>query len=377
MQTIDVDTLRRLSSVRPDGAQVLSVYIDLDPTEFATPPARDTQVSSLLDDADRRIREAELEHGERRALSEDLERLRGFLRRGLPAHGAHGLAVFCSGPAGLFEVVKLPERVDSAVVIDRGPWVEPLAGLAEHEELCVLLVNRRHARILRGTRKGLEEVEVVHDDVHGQHDQGGWSQPRYQRGIDEEVADHLRNAASSLFASFRRERFDRLLIGAPEELAPSMEQTLHPEVRARLGGRIAVDVEHSTPDRVLAAAAERLREADVAHERDALARLTEGVGRGDGGAAGLPDVLAALHERRVEILLYAEGFSAPGVACPRCGWLGVEAAGCPVDGTPLERRQNIVEDAVEAAVLQSAEALVVRHQEGLGPLGNIGAVLRF
>ena len=377
MHTIDVETLRRLSSVRPDGAKVLSLYINLDPSEFATPPARDTQISSLLDEADRRIRDAELEHAERRALSADLERLRRFLRRGLPADGARGLAVFCSGPADLFEVVKLPERVESAVAIDRGPWVEPLAGIAEREKLCVLLVNRRHARILRGTRKGLEEVEVVHDDVHGQHDQGGWSQLRYQRGIDEEVADHLRNAASALYTSFKRERFDRLLIGAPEELAPSMEQTLHPEVRARLGGRIAVDVEHSTPDQVLAAAAERLREADVARERDALARLTEGVGRGGAAAAGLADVLAALNERRVAILLYAEGFRAPGVACPRDGWLGVEGTECPVDGSPLERRDNIVENAVEAALLQSAEALVVRHHEGLGPLGNIGAVLRF
>jgi peptide chain release factor subunit 1 len=377
MQTIDVDTLRRLSAVRPDGAKVLSLYINLDPAEFATPPARDTQLSSLLDEADRRIRHAELEHGERRALNDDLERLRGFLRRDLPAEGARGLAVFCSGPADLFEVVKLPERVDSAVAIDRGPWVEPLAGIADREKLSVLLVNRRHARILRGTSRGLEEVEVVHDDVHGQHDQGGWSQLRYQRGIDEEVADHLRNAASALYTSFKRDRFDRLLIGAPEELVGSMEQTLHPELRARLGGRIAVDVEHSTPDQVLSAAAERLHEAVRDREREALARLTEGVGRGDGAAAGLADVLAALNERRVEILLYAEGFRAPGVACPRDGWLGTDGTECPVDGTPLERRDNIVEDAVEAALLQSAEALVVRHHEDLGPLGNIGAVLRF
>ena len=38
----------------------------------------------------------------------------------------------------------------------------------------------------------VREVASIVDDVHRWHDQGGWSQARYQRGIDKEVADHLR-----------------------------------------------------------------------------------------------------------------------------------------------------------------------------------------
>jgi peptide chain release factor subunit 1 len=379
MQTTEIDpaTLRRLSGLRPEGAKVLSLYLNLDPAEFATPPARETQVSSLLDEADRKVREQELGHDERRALGEDLGRVREFLRRGLPAEGARGLAVFCSGPADLFEVLKLPEPVAAAVIIDDSPWVEPLAALAHGETIAIALVNRRHARILRGTREALKEVEVIRDDTHGQHDQGGWSQPRYERSVDEEVAEHLRRSASALFTEYKRERFDRLLVGAPEELVGAFEQTVHPELRARLGGRVRVDVEHSRPEDVLAAAAEPLREADRAREREALDRLAEGLGRNSRAASGLADVLGALHERRVEILLYGEGLRAAGVQCPRCGWLGAQARACPVDGGPLEQRENIVENAVEAAILQSAEALAVRHHGDLARYGGIGAVLRF
>src|SRR5439155_111716 len=51
----------------------------------------------------------------------------------------------------------------------------------------------------------------------------------------------------------------------------------------------------------------------------------------------------------------------------------------PIDGTPLERRDDILENAAEAAVLQDAEVLVIDPVEhpDLGPHGGVGAVLRF
>ena len=47
------------------------------------------------------------------------------------------------------------------------------------------------------------------------------------------------------------------------------------------------------------------------------------------------------------------------------------------DGQELEQVENIVEPAIEKAVEQSAQTLVVRHHDDLVPLGGIGAVLRF
>ena len=43
----DRDRLRKLAELRLDRPVVLSLYLDLDPTEFATPPARATAVRSL------------------------------------------------------------------------------------------------------------------------------------------------------------------------------------------------------------------------------------------------------------------------------------------------------------------------------------------
>jgi peptide subunit release factor 1 (eRF1) len=53
---------------------------------------------------------------------------------------------------------------------------------------------------------------------------------------------------------------------------------------------------------------------------------------------------------------------------------------CPADGTALDCRTDVVESAVELALVQSAEVLVVRDEDNQRELqshGDIAAVLRF
>jgi len=130
---------------------------------------------------------------------------------------------------------------------------------------------------------------------------------------------------------------------------------------------------------VVRAAETVLAEEHRAHEDAALAELPEHLAReGDArAAAGLDDVLEALVERRVGRLFFDADLQAPGVLCPSCGWMGSTGESCPVDGTALEARANIVEDAVRSAIGQSAEILSLRDRPELGPLGGIAATLRF
>jgi peptide chain release factor subunit 1 len=377
---LDPAALRRLSGLRPERGKVLSLYLNLDPSDFATPAARTSAITSLLDEAARRARENGFEHDEAVALREDVQRAKEFFEGEGFAKGAASVAVFACGPAGLFEALKLPRPVGSEVVIDDTPWVEPLASLGTRERVCVALVSRRSGRVFRGSREALEEVAQVDDDVHRRHDQGGWSQSRYQRGIEKEVEDHLEHVAGRVFADWKRSPFDRLVVGCTAELYPAFEHHLHPYVRESLAGRVDLEYEYAGPADVVRAVRPLLEDRDREREHAALERLQAGLGAGGRAAAGLEPVLAALNERRVEILLYADGERAAGVACPRCGWLGVRADGdvCPLDGTPVDRRENVVEDAIEATVLQSAQPLVVRdRREDLAPHGGIAAVLRF
>ena len=370
----DRDKLRRLAELRLDRPVVLSLYLNLDPSQFATPPARKSSIRSLLDDAERRVRDRDgLSHEDTAALQASLERVRAFLENDLPSDGAHALAVFASEHNDLFEPLKLPRAVPNRVAIGHSPLVGPLARIARRERWCVTLVNRRDARILRGGPDGLREVERIHDDVSGQHDQGGWSQSRYQRGVEKEKDDHLKSTCDALLGHFKRQPFERLLVGGPREVVTDFEHKLHHYLSERLAGRIEVDVEHSSPDQVLEAARPLIQKLEHKREQDALERL------GERGACGIEEVLPPLNERRVELLILDEQFGGvTGVQCLECGWLGLEGDRCPADGSELVKLDDLTEAMIELAVQQSADLLAVHHErEALERHGGVAALLRF
>jgi peptide chain release factor subunit 1 len=383
MQANDItrERLRRLAGIRAGEGKVLSLFLNLDPREFATAAARSTEVRSLLDRAGRLIRDDDaLAPAARTSLRADLERVAAELGRGgLDAKGAHGLAVFASSAADLFEVLKLSEPVDHEPVIADAPFIEPLSAIGPPERWCALLVNRRVARLFCGQGAALDEVELIEDELRRRHAQGGWSQANYQRSIDKDADDHLRHAAKVAFAHLQDDLPAGILVGAPPELAGDFEAHLHPYLRQRLAGRLDLDVEHTSPEDVRRAVAARIEEVGRARDDAAVARLVEAFAGGPGRAAsGLAEVVAAVHEQRVETLLVEAGFSASGVRCPSCGWLGADTpAACPADGSATQSVDDLVEAAVERAVRQSADVRVLRDRAELASHGRIAAVLRF
>lgn len=374
---LDRDTLRRLAGAKAaKGGKAISFYLNLEPTEFATPPARASAIRSLLDEGEKKLKE--VEGNAKRALRADFERAREFFGRELPTNGARGLAVFLSGENDLFEVIRLPRPVQSEVVISDSPFIEPLVDLVSGT-WCILLCNRRSGRIFRGSSDRIEEVaRITSEEVPPQADAGGLSQSRYERGQEEEMHRHLKRVADVLHRRFRRARFDHLLIGCPEELTSDIERTLHPDIAKRLAGRLSIDVENTAEDDVLGAARPLIEEHERTVEREALDRLKQGVGAGGRGVPGLDDVLGVLNERRVQTLLIEERFQMPGRACPQCGSLFPEnVTSCPADETPTDPYDDIVEEAVELAVAQSADVIIARHHGDLEEMGGIGVVLRF
>jgi peptide chain release factor subunit 1 len=375
-----VHAARRLVEHRP-SQRVVSLYLDLDPERFATPPARAAQIRSLVDEANRAVeRDSSLGHDEKLALREDMERIESYLlSREPPFQGARALAVFCSLRDDLFEVVQLTRPADGSVVIERTPYVEPLVRAAQDRRWCVALITRRTARILTGPSDRLEERDDITDNVHGQHDQGGWSQANYERSYEKEADDHLRRVAETLARRWRTERFDRLALAGPIEIVSRLEGMLHEDLRARLTDRrVDVDVSSATEDQIRQAVAKLVDEDERQRERAALDRLAAGIGSG-GRATGGPDAtLDALNERRVETLLLETGFDRRGARCPLCGLLSLETHGpCPADGTEMDELEHLREAAVEAALAQDANIIVVSRYPDLGPFQGIGALLRF
>jgi peptide chain release factor subunit 1 len=387
---ITTDRLRELAETHTAAGKVLSVFINLDPREFAAPPARATEISSVLDEASRAIRDLDtLTHDERVALQSDVERVREALANGFDAEGARGLAVFASEPAGLFAIHKLPRPVEHKVSIGDTPCVEPLARIGAGELWWLVLVDRRHGRLLAGTVDGMVDLWRADDPISGVRQQAGFSQSRDQqtgggedramRGIEKDVDDHLRRVGDELRRRLAKVHIAGILLGGPVEAVSRFETLLHNDVKKCLKGHFDSEVWNSSPDDVLKTARGVLEELAVARDGEVLDKIDEGLATGGRAVAGLNDVLSAVHERRIDTLVIEEGFAAKGVRCPQCGWLGVSAGGqCPADGTMTDMVDNVVEVAVARAFGQDARVRYLPAGDAVRKVkGSIAAVLRF
>lgn len=340
--------LRRLGALRPP-VPVLSLYLDLDPSQFGTDRARSSAATSLLDEAHRRVEEVAADHDAKVSLRADVERAAQFFED-LEPKGARGVAVFAASAADLFETMALPRPTPARVVIDDSPYITPLVAAADTRDWLIVLVDTRNARIFHGNTDHIEEFERVKDSVAGQHERSGPTD--HQRWVEHEVDQHLKKVAHELDEHLRGGAFQRVLIGGPPEIAPRLQATMSHPAQAKVAGRFEVEVPHVRPDDVRQAAFPCFEEDERRHEREVLDRLAERLGRGERAAAGSDDVLAVLEQARVETLLYDERWQPPD--------------------------QGLLEQAVEQAIAQSAEVLPLRHHpDELAQRGHIAAVLRF
>src|SRR3954469_16534734 len=264
--------LRELAALRPQGHKVLSLYLNLDPSEFPTPKDRSVELQSLLDQVEKQLNGDSLTHDQRLELRHDIDRVRSYFEREFDASGTRGVAVFAASGVELFDVHRLGGPVRSEVTIDDSPFIEPLTALPGDDGYCVLLVNRQVARILCGDGTALREVVSMVDDVHRWHDQGGWSQARFQRGIQKETKDHLKHASDELFKLSKRGVVQRLIIGSPEEMRGEVQGTLHSYLRDRIAGGLDIDVK-ARPAEVTREAAAIIEEDARNREREWLDRL--------------------------------------------------------------------------------------------------------
>jgi peptide chain release factor subunit 1 len=361
---LGVGTLRRLSQLASDGQPLLSVYLDLDTSRFPTPPAREMELSAVLSHVD--------------ALEADVDRVRQLLEtRPELVQGARGLAIFSSVATGALETVSLPWPVEPMAVVDTVPWLEPLAAMVTRERWGVAVVSRRAARLFRGGPHSLVEFSTVDDEVHRRHAQGGRSQSRFQRAIEQQVAEHVRHTAQRLLRAHRSHPFGHVVVVASHELWPLVQASLDADLRALVAGHVAIDLEHAPPEQIAQAVAPIIEQVESRREQELLERLEEALATGGPAVAGLDEVLAVLEQQRVEVLVVAAGANLTAGLCPRCRRLSTLGDGrCRLDRAVLGR-VNAIEHALELAARQSAEIAVLTESPTLQQYGSIAALLHW
>jgi len=375
---ISEDKVRALAAHRGSSV-VTSCYLDVDGRRHPRHSDYETHLERLV----REAREKAVGFGPEavRSVAADLDRITGWVRGGFDRSHVKGLAFFACSADGFFEVVESPLPVSNGIAVNHTPHVRPLEAILQaYERFAVLLVDRQRARLFRFELGECTEQAEVFDAVPRGGDQAGHPAQgsrgaKVQRHSDEVAHRHLKHAAEVTFAELQERPVDRVILGGPNEVVAELEGLLHPWIRERVADRLAIATT-AGPDEVCQAA--RAVEAAVTRRTEAalVDRLRDAIGTGT-GVGGLEATLAAMVERRVDMLLVSDGYATEGWRCRSCRYLGPRGRKCPLCAQAMDLVDDVVEEAVEEALANKCRVQIVRENADLDVLGRIGAVLRF
>jgi peptide chain release factor subunit 1 len=373
----ELDTLvRSLASFRAERGLCVSLFLDLNPT--TVPTARDlgSHVTSIVDQARRRVDELsdELDHDRRLAAREDLDEAASFLEGELDRSGAEGFALYLDSLDGVRHDVPLTTPVEDAARVSRTFGLAPLLESLERDrELILVAVGRERGTIWRSRDGDTDLVADLGTEIHRKHDQGGWSQARFQRSVEEEALDHFRAVADALGDVVRPGAGELVAIACVEEQRPTFEKLLHPHVRDSLLGWTTIEAHAGLAEfepRVEGLLAARLQE----EREELLGRWREELGQKSGrAAASWKEALAAAADGRIECAL-VDGRTARAWVCTTCDRGSLEAGNCQIDGTPLvEEPGGALEIVVRGTLANGGDVRTVERLDG----GDVAVLFRY
>ncbi len=379
-RTVTWEELRALAAFEAEQGCAVSVYLNLDPSVVPTAGDAQTRLNSLLDEAAKSdgATAADLTSAQKQGLRADLDRIRRYFDQEFVRDGAHGLAVFCDGPDGVWTPIPLVAVVPDEVWVDRRLYLAPLLPVVGRSEgALVVVVGREQGRFYRLTEGRLEEVTDLSDDQPRRHDQGGWSQARFQRHVDELASEHLRRVADELDRLVRRAHGNtQVVVMSPEESWAEFSTLLSQDVRNALAGWTHAEA-HASAAELLKLAKPVLERSRAEKEAKLLERWREETGRNSRATAGWADTLDAASNGRVELLLVTNRTNRAAWRCPTCGRGSATEGTCPLDGGPMEHVDKGLDVAVHQTLTHGGTVWVVEHARDLDPVEGLGALLRF
>jgi peptide chain release factor subunit 1 len=377
--SVSWEQLRELAEFRAEQGCAVSLYVALDASDVPTAAGVESKVNSLLGQAERLVDERKRALGrvEREALKGDLERIRAWFDDGFDRQGARGVAVFASGLDNFWSTLTTAVPVADDVRLAADLYLAPLARLVGRTDATLVArVGRELGTVYRLRGRQLVEIADESETVPGQHDQGGWSQGRYERHIDEIVERHWRRVAETLDACVRSLSGARVVLVGAEDMRSEFEEMLSNEVKGCLAGW-ATAAAHLEGSALLDAVTPVLDNWWAGREETLLDRWREESGRNGRASAGWEQTLEAASDGRVELLLVQDGTDRPAFQCPQCGRAQSSDGSCPLDGTTMESRDGGLDLALHQTLAHGGSVHVLRDRQDLAPVGGVAALLRF
>lgn len=353
--------LQELVDLSSRDGQVVSLYLDVDPSRHSKDEYRLT-LRKLFKEVAGRIPE------------EDASRIERYLELEHEWQGK-SVAIFSSAADGVFRAFSLPVSVKDQVHVLNRAYIEPLSDLLD--EYVVVLVAREGVRLFFVRAGQVEDVAGTFGPVPGRRKGGGWAASRLQRHANEMAQRNLREGVELLEDFCERTKCRRVLLAGTEENVHLFAGLLPKSLRDRVEGSFNLDAAASEAE-VLERSLALIRQSNEEREQRLIDEIITAAAKGEHGAIGLADTLAAVQDGRARLVAVTDGFEAEGYRCAHCGFMSVQAVEtCTFCGGDVERISDAVNGLIHRALESGVEVMVVRDNSKLREAGNIGALLRY
>ena len=217
------DQLDRLAAFEPAPYPVVSLYLNTQPGQTG----RDQFHTFVRKEFAARGKTYPAGSPERESLDKDLERISSFLDNQIePA--ANGVAVFACSAGELFETVQTSAPIDEHwLYIGDQPHLYPLARIESlHPTCAVVLADTNAARIMVFATGEVVSQEEVTGVKTKRTSQGGWSQARYQRHIENFHVQHVKEVVEALEKIVQRENISEIVVAGDEVVMPLLREQM-------------------------------------------------------------------------------------------------------------------------------------------------------
>ena len=334
-------------------------------------------VKNELKEAQKLVKE---EEGIRKSLQRDSEEIQryvdGVIHRTYD-EGVNGIAIFACSGIDAFTIFRSSIPFDNQLSISSKPSLRQLVHITdEYRTAIAVMVDTDRAKIFEMSLGEIRLESQIESYVPGRHEQGGWSQMRFQRHIREHMHQHHKGVAEQLVKLFDDERCENIVLIGQEHILATFRALLPERVREKIKGDLSAEFEEESSS--LAQKVIEYLHGEYLKEEDSIVEelIETALARGT-AAVGLKDTIEAINKGQVHRLVLNKDLKRQGWQCTKCLALGeITSLSCPFCNSTIETI-DLAEEMIRSVINRDGEVDMVKDHPKLSKHEGVGALLRF
>ena len=377
------EQLDRLAGFEPAPYPVVSLYLDTRPNQHG----RDQHQAFTRKELKARCCTYPPNSPERESLDRDIERITRFLENDLDP-SANSVTIFACSAGELFETIQsagiIPQH---GLHIGDRPHLYPLARLeSQSPRYAAVVTDTNTAHILVFSAGELVADREVKNVKTRSTSQGGWSQARYQRHIENFHLQHVKEVVDALDRVVQAEGITHILISCDEVTLPLLREQLPKHLAEKIVDHMRIEA-HAAAGEVMKASMEVMNKLNAKTDREKVEAAVGAYRAGGLGVVDPEDTLAALIKGQVEELLITADLQRMQ-AMPMGSSIGTANDGAIAEpvlesisaGEPAATQPEVVrlaDELIAKAKQTGARITFIEEGELLSEYGGVAALLRF